>query len=130
LTKKYSIKEVQDNVETKFDCEINYKTIKNFYYKVINKLFGQPNDDAKGLVNLLEILKKKGSTYFNQLLSNNGHLEALVFATLDMIELYKLYKDMLILDTTFGLNRFNMPLLTLAGVKNDGTTLILDFRCF
>jgi len=64
---------------------------------------------------------------FSKLLSDEGHLEALIFATFDMLQFYKIYGVLIILDTTFGLNRFNMPLLTIAGVKNDGKTIILGF---
>lgn len=59
--------------------------------------------------------------------SKENNLLALIFATEGMINLYKHYHDMVILDTTFGLNRFNMPVLTLAGVNNEGGTIILGF---
>jgi len=127
LEKKYSIKEVEDKVNLKFDCKIKYKIIKNMYYKLVTKLFGKPNNDANNLVELLGSLREKGNVCFSKLLSDEGHLEALIFATFDMLQFYKIYGDLIILDTTFGLNRFNMPLLTIAGVKNDGKTIILGF---
>jgi len=73
------------------------------------------------------LLKKQNFLEYQNLLSDQGHLKAVVFATKGMISMYHFYKDMIILDTTFGLYRFNMPLLTLSGVKNNGVTVILGF---
>ena len=44
-----------------------------------------------------------------------------------MINLYKNYNNIVTLDITFSLNRFNMPLFTMTGVKNNGKTVVFGF---
>jgi len=128
ITKSYTPKDVYEKINFKFDKKFDYTKIRNAYYKVKASLFGTPNNEAHELIKLLESLKNLGFIHFAaKAHPQNKNLEALVFASEGMISLYRSYKDILILDTTFGLNRFNMPVLTLAGVNNNGTTVIFGF---
>jgi len=127
IEKNHTPKQIQEKLNYKFNTKFNYQKIRNIYYKVKRQLFGQVNNEAKDLIDLLETLQQNELVHFDKLLSPEGNLQALVFMTPGMISLYKLYKDMMILDTTFGLNRFNMPVLTLAGVNNEGKTIIFGF---
>ena len=120
-------KEVREKINAKFSRKFDYTTVKNAYQRTKIKLFGTVNNDAINLIELLEALQKKQYLKYEKLLSSQGHLRGLVFATEGMLSLYEQYNDMIILDTTFGLNRFNMPLLTIAGIKNDEKTIILAF---
>lgn len=74
-------------------------------------------------------MQEKQFLNFDKLLGEENQLRAFVFVTKGMLNLYKQYKDIIILDTTFGLNRFNMPVLTIAGVDNCGRTVVLGFAC-
>lgn len=44
-----------------------------------------------------------------------------------MKQSYKDYHDILILDTTFKTNRFNMPLVLIVGIDNNGKNIIIGF---
>lgn len=128
LLRSHSPKEIQEKLNLKFGTEFEYSKVRNAYYKVKKTLFGIPNHEAQDLVQLLKPLRESGFLLFETKSNNlNNALEAVVFCSSGMIHLYRHYKDMLILDTTFGLNRFNMPLLTLAGVDNNGKTVVFGF---
>ena len=125
ITNNSTPKEIQDKLETKFS--FSYTKVKIAYCRIRTKLFGKPNNDAKEFVTILESLKAKEYLEYDSLLSQEGHLRAVVFVTKCLRSLYNIYNDMIIMDTTFSLNRFYMPLLTIAGVKNDDRTIILGF---
>jgi len=127
LEKNLSIKEVLEKVNLKFDLKVSYSTVKNVYYSVKSKLFGKANEDANNMSFLLHKLQEKDFLKYDCLRSEEKNLRALIFVTKGMVSLYQNYKDMIIIDTTFGLNRFNMPLLTISGVKNDGSNAVLGF---
>ena len=109
LEKNLSIKEVLEKVNLKYELDLNYSTVKNVYYSVKSKLFGRANKDAFSMIELLQKLQEKDFLRFDRLVSSENHLRAFIFVTKGMVSLYKNYNDMIIIDTTFGLNRFNMP---------------------
>jgi len=128
ITKSYTPKDVYEKINFKFDKKFDYTKIRNAYYKVKASLFGTPNNEAHELIKLLESLKNLGFIHFAaKAHPQNKNLEALVFASEGMISLYRSYKDILILDTASDLNRFNMPVLTLAGANNNEATVIFGF---
>ena len=66
-------------------------------------MFGKPNDEAKDLIILLQTLKRFNFIYFElKVHPQNKNLEVIVFANLEMVNLYKKFKDIAILETTFG----------------------------
>lgn len=125
--KNHAPSEIKEKIKLKLNIDLPYHVVKNAYYRAKMKLFGHASNDAENLVELLNILENEQFIYFKKRVSQEGNLEAFVFATHEMLSFYHYYKDMLIIDTTFGLNRFNMPLLTFAGVKNTGESVILGF---
>ena len=128
ISKNHTPKEIHEKINLKFDKEFDYNQVRNIYYRIKSSLFGSPNYEAQELVNLLKVLKDlKLINYSVKIGQEKKNLEAVVFSSNGMIDLYKQYKDMIILDTTFGLNRFNMPLLTMTGVNNNGQTIIFCY---
>ena len=98
---------------SKFDRKFDYVIIKNTYQRVKTKLFGTANNDAVTLINLLEAPQIQKFLKYDKLLSLEGNLKGIIFATEAMMDLYSHFKDMIILDPTFGFNRFSMPGLKL-----------------
>jgi len=128
IHKSHTPKELHEKINLKFDKNFNYSQIRNTYYKVKASLFGIASNEAQDLIQLLKALKDLGYVCFDiKSHPQKKNLEAVIFATPGMLQLFQKYKDMAIMDTTFGLNRFNMPVLTMAGVDNEGKTIIFGF---
>ena len=106
LKKSYSISELRDRINLKFDINIEYDAIKNVYYKIKLQHFGKPNQEAQKLFELLELLKDKNFIKFAYLKGPQYNLRAFIFTTNLMISHYENYYDMIMLDTTFGMNRY------------------------
>ena len=129
IEKSVTNKEVQESLKLKYEIKFSYYDVKNACFKIKSKLFGKANEDARTLIKLLEELKENKLIFFDKLIGDNQNLRAFLFVTNGMASLYKEYKDIIILDTTLGLNRFNMPVLTIASIDNFGRTVILGFAC-
>jgi len=129
IEKSVTNKEVQESLKLKYEIKFSYYDVKNACFKIKSKLFGKANEDARTLIKLLEELKENKMIFFDKLIGHNQNLRAFLFVTNGMASLYKEYKDIIILDTTLGLNRFNMPVLTIASIDNFGRTVILGFAC-
>jgi len=96
--------------------------------RINSSLFRSPNYEAQERVDLLKVLKDlKLINYSVKINQEKKNLEAVVFSSNGMIDLYEQYKDMIKLDTTFGLNKFDMLLLTMTGVNNNGQTIIFCY---
>ena len=71
---------------------------------------------------LFETLDELGFRYRN-VVDGDGTLEKIIIVAPQSIELLKNHPDILLADCTFKTNRYNMPLLNLAGVTSINTTI-------
>ena len=94
--------------------------------KVKDKLFGQQSEDANNLKNILNNSASIG-IISDYLLNENNKLRNLVFTTEYMRKLYESFNDVVLVDTTFGTNRFKMPLLVISGINNEGQNILFGF---
>jgi len=94
-------------------------------YKEEREKFGDPSQDAENLRTLCTEIKKAFPDFFNKIQSSpKNSLQSLFFSTPAMRTQYQKYKNLLILDTTFGTNRFHMPLMVGVMVNNMGRSVI------
>ena len=88
--------------------------------------FGQPAEDAQNIKEILLQLNQKVPNFLGEILKDEstGKLQALVFSSPLMKELAENFMDLLVIDTTFGTNRFRMKSITLCGKVNNNKTII------
>jgi len=107
---------------------MKYQDSANLLYKVKEDIFGNPGLDASNLKILCEEISQRFSTFYFKFKGDiDNKFCSLFFATAGMKEEYKHNYNLLILDTTFGTNRFKMPLMVESLVNNMGQTVICFF---
>jgi len=117
---------MKERLEIKFPgLDIDYTNTANTLYKLKNEVFGAAGLDAQNLLELCGELKKEFPDFFyKHKISSDNRLSALFFSTPAMRSQYQRYKNVLILDTTFGTNRFKLPLMFGTMINNMGRTII------
>ena len=106
---------------------INEEFKKNFTIDIIryqlkklnNDEYGHLTEDAEYLVKLLKDNLKR-SSYFGNLLSEDGKLRNVCFMSPRMKDLTLAFDDVLFIDMTHKSNRFGLPLLDIILVNNHG----------
>jgi len=103
--------DIKEKLNLKFTIEVNYASSANLLYKAKLNQFGTASSDANKLRILCEEARKKFPSFFYKFKAPNNILKSLFFSTPSMRDQYKSYNNLLIIDTTFGTNRFNLPLM-------------------
>jgi hypothetical protein len=57
----------------------------------------------------------------------DGHVTHLFFAPRQLLELYKTYPEVLLIDCTYKTNRFHMPLCNIMGITGISTSVYVAF---
>ena len=97
-----------------------------------NSIFRSTNRDIQNVINKARVDKLAGRSSINALLDNlekdnvthflkkdvAGHVTYLFFTLLDAIEMTKITRQVLLLDSTCKTNRFSMPLLHVVGCSS------------
>jgi len=119
-------KELKEKVEIKFNTNIDYRTIANAHYLTTSQLFGNNTQDADSMKNLILLLKSKFPDFLGKILKDNinNQLKAIIYATPQMKALAEKFMDLLVMDTTFGTNRFRMKHWTMCGKNENNRTII------
>jgi zinc finger SWIM domain-containing protein 3 len=126
--KNESVKTMREVVNAKFNMDLDYIMVKNTMKRAQKAIFGDPSFDAKNLIEILKKLQKDNyKLEFNYSTCKEGELENLFWATSSMIRNLHYYGDIIICDTTFGMNRFSMPLMLLLGVDHEFCTVCFGF---
>jgi len=119
--------QVKEKIKNRFEFEPDYQFCANLTYGVQNEIFGEASKDAYNLKVFSERLRKKFPEFFYKDKAIDKTLKSLFFSTPGMQNLYENYNNLLILDSTFGTNRFSMPFVVGCIVNNEGRTLIAFF---
>jgi len=120
---------IKEKLNLKFpDINIDYDASANILYKVKQDIFGDVNMDAQNLKELCEALSQKfPDFYFKILQKEDNKLSAIFIATPGMRLQYQKYKNLFLVDTTFGTNRFKLPLMLGTMVNGMGRTILAFF---
>jgi len=120
---------IQEKLNLKFpNIQIHYDASANLLYKVKQEAFGEATMDAENLRELCaEISKKFPEFYYKLEINKDDRLSSIFIATPGMIKQYPKYKNLLIIDTTFGTNRFKLPLMLGTMINSLGKTVLAFF---
>jgi len=115
-----------EELKDKFGEEYEYQTIANIQHSIERDLFGTPTEDAENLRCLVSNLKTKFQDFLGDYKydEDSKQLTALIYATPKMRSLAEKYMDLLVMDTTFGTNRFRMKHWIMCGKDNNNRTVI------
>ena len=117
--KHITTKDMKEKLEDKFGISFDYQSVANSQRKVETSLFGNPADDAFQMKQLILKLKDKFPDFLGEILqdSESHELKGLIYATPMQKKLAEIYMDLLVMDTTFGTNRFKMKHWTRASAS-------------
>jgi len=119
-TKSY--RELADLVNKECNTNFFWRTIYYQAKKFEEELQGKPSEDAQNLIKMLETDSNQRGGFYDVELKNN-QLVNCCFMTKSMKTNLKYFSDVLIIDTTYKVNRFNMPLLDIVAINNHGKTV-------
>jgi len=113
-------------INKEFKTNFQRRTIYYQVKKIRQENVGKHSDDATNLIKQLkEEYEKKGGFYKADILNNQ--LNSVCFLSNRMKHLLKYFSDVLIMDVTHKINRFNLPCLDVALINNLGKTYICFF---
>ena len=118
FNKRSRIIDIKESLEKKYYVQLEYQTIYREFRKIYPR-FG--NEDAN---NLLKILSNKNIIHKIDIDETNHTIKKLIFATPQMLNNYKLYGDIMLIDSTYRVNHYNIPLIVYSGVDSGGRNVI------
>ena len=110
-------------INKEFKKNFNYRTIYYQLKKLKNIEYGNANEDAAKLFELLEIDANTRGSFYNFQKDSNNRLLNFCFISQRMRQNLCNFRDVLIVDATHKSNRFGMPLLDVVIVNNLGQTI-------
>jgi len=140
--KTHKPSEIRDKVnsfakgkEENDEFSMSYQKCSNIHYANLRRMYGLPEEDAENLQELFKLIKNKFpkslcEMSFRKVTKNNkeiNQLENFAVSTEKMSQLYNLFNDVVLVDTTYKTNRFRMPLLVIAGINEDSKIFLLGF---
>jgi MULE transposase domain len=84
-------------------------------------------DDADSIIKYFKERKKMNSDFYFNYEANDGHLTSLFWAAAQSIIDYSHFRDVVIFDSTYKLNRYNMIVVPFLGYNHHRRTII--FAC-
>lgn len=121
--------------EQKNEFTLPYQLCSYIHYYTKANMFGPSELDAKNLQSLFELVKEKLPNSLCKISEKLrfvedqpiNQLENFVFSSENMRYLYMLFHDMVLIDSTYRTNKFNMPLLIIAGINEENKTFLIGF---
>lgn len=117
-----------DHINTTFHTDFKSYQIK---YKVdifFEQTYGLAEDDAYRFISLAkEQIKADKAGFFDFEQDINKKFLRAIFISKTMIQYSKFFLDIVLVDSTYRRNRFNLPLINVLGINNAGQNILLAF---
>jgi len=108
-------------INQEFDKNFHHQTIYYQTKKVAQENLGMPTDDANNFIKLLSEDAKEKNGFYKALIKD-GRLKNCCYMSNRMKNMADYFSDVLIIDTSHKINRFNLPMLDIVCVNNLGRT--------
>jgi len=110
------------------ECKTNFHWRTVYYQakKMEEEILGNPSEDANNFIKMLRKDANERNGFYSVELKNNQLINC-CFMTRRMKNTLKYFSDVLIIDATHKINRFNMPLLDIVVIDNYGKTVTCFF---
>jgi len=107
---------------------LSYHQVYYQVQKLKEEEYGKPSDDAKRLLlHLIENQNLNNCKFTFEKDKKSGELLRLMYISKSMFQKYQIYHDVILIDSTFQKNVFNMPIVSLLGINEEGKTIIFGF---
>ena len=115
--KKSKIIDIKEALEKKYNITLDYHTTLYYAFRKIFPRFG--DDDANNFVSML-----KEKNIYSKIDVIESKVQRLFLATPRMIRNYELYGDIILIDSTYRVNQYNIPLIIYSGGDAEGHNII------
>jgi len=115
---------LKDIIDSSRKKEANYTTVYNEIRKFRKIMFGKVGDDAYLLVKILQKLKAHHHFDFRYQTNDSQEFQSLIFMSAKMKDCYRLFGDVILLDTTFGTNSFKLSCMVMMGMNEEGKNVV------
>jgi len=119
-------KELTKIINKKFSTEFQMAQIKYQAMKFLKETYGDPDKDAYKFVELAKEAAKDGG-YFKHSTNSSQELFRMIYLSKTMQIYSNYFLDLVIVDSTYRRNRFNLPLINVIGINNLGQNIMLAF---
>ena len=127
LHTKMTPAELVEYINLEFHAEFSYNAIYYECQKISEETWGKPSEDCHRLIEILEQDLKIGMAHFATQVNAKKELTHVFYSAKEWKKLYEKFSDVVIMDSTLGKNRFNMPLTLLIAIDNNGRSRIISF---
>lgn len=112
FNKLSKVLDIKETLEVKYNSKLDYYSV----YRELRKLFPRfGKDDAR---NIITILKDKNKHHESEIDLESGQVKKLFFATPRMIQQYTQCGEINLIDSTYRVNHYNIPLIIYAGINS------------
>ena len=122
-----TMKSLAKYINEKF--KVNFPTYRIQYRvdKLLKENFGQPDEDAYKFTKLCEDDASKNGGYFKYEENEVNIFESAIYVSETMLTYAEEFLDVVIVDSTYKRNRFNLPIVNVIGINNYGQNILLAF---
>ena len=121
-----SLSKMSTQINKDFGLSTKYHQIYYMQSKILKEKFGNPSKDAMLLIQLAEDEQAQSNCRYSYDLDEQNALSRFFYVSKSMIVDSQFY-DVIILDSTLGKNKFNMPLINFICINKHGQSLIIGF---
>lgn len=119
-------KSMQEIINKKFNTSFKIYEVRRKVKKLFAENFGKASEDAYNFLKLSEEQTKEEG-YFEFECDDENHFQRSIFLSKTMLLYADLFLDVVIVDSTYKRNRFNIPIVNVIGVNNFGHNIMLAF---
>jgi len=124
---KLSIKDLTKHINHEFKSTFKTDQVKYRKEVLLVENYGKQDKDALNFVNLAQKEVEEKGGYFALENDLNNQLTRAIYISNNMLKLSEYFLDIIIVDTTYKRNRFNLPLANVIGIDNYGHNIMLAF---
>ena len=103
------------------------RQIKYRVQKLCKETKGKAQQDAYDFVNLAKEDAQNNEGYFSYEVNGTNEFDKCIYLSKTMILYSKYFLDIILIDSTYRRNRFNLILVNVLGVNNYGKNILLAF---
>ena len=113
-------------INKNFKTDFEVTQVKYQVTKIMNQTYGRAEEDAYKFVKLAEEKSKNGG-YFNCYVINSSTFNRAIYLSDIMLTYAQYFLDIVIIDSTYKRNHFNLPIVDVIGINNYGQNFMLAF---
>lgn len=122
-----TIRTLQNMINKEFNTDFTKMQIQYQISKLLIQYYGIAVDDAYTFVNLAEKDISENEGYFDYELNDDHTFKRSIYLSNTMLLYSEKFLDLVIIDSTYRRNRFNLILVNILGVSNTGKNITLGF---